>query len=330
MRYKSLFFITVLIVTGCSVKQDQKNKPVPIIFDTDIGPDYDDVGAITILHALAQKGEAKILATVADNKYDGIAAVLNLFNTYWKEPDIPIGVPKQKAVSKADRQHWTDTILAKYPHEIKSNDAVPGSVEVYRKVLAAQPDTSVVVVSVGFLTNLSNLLKSDPDEHSPLSGIQLVRKKVKLLVCMAGKYPSGKEFNMYYDPPASQYVCTNWPTPVIFSGWEIGSKVKTGLPLVGDNSIQNNPAKDVFRISIPMSPEDSAGRSSWDEITTLVAVRGYKPYFTLQSGRVIVNNDGSNSWNNNGNGHYYLVQKSTPEKLEDVIDRLMMQQPEAE
>ena len=31
-------------------------QPVKIIFDTDMGPDYDDVGAMTILHALAAKG----------------------------------------------------------------------------------------------------------------------------------------------------------------------------------------------------------------------------------------------------------------------------------
>lgn len=320
-----LFFI---VMAGCSYNADQKKKAVPIIFDTDIGPDYDDVGAITILHAMAQKGEAKILATVADNKYEGIASVLNLFNTYWGEPDIPIGVPKGEAVSKADRQHWSDTILAKYPYDIKSNDEVSGSVEIYRKILAAQPDTSVTIASVGFLTNLSNLLRSEPDQYSPLNGMQLVKKKVKLLVCMAGKYPSGKEFNMYYDPPASQYVCTNWPTPVIFSGWEIGAKVKTGLPLVHNDNIKNDPAKDVFRISIPMSPKDSAGRSSWDEITTLVAVRGYKPYYTLKEGRIIVNDDGSNSWDDSGKGQYYLVQKTAPEEVEKIINQLMMQQPE--
>ncbi|GHT68779.1 hypothetical protein FACS189452_08990 [Bacteroidia bacterium] len=34
-----------------------KNTPVSVIFDTDIGPDYGDVGALTILHALADSGE---------------------------------------------------------------------------------------------------------------------------------------------------------------------------------------------------------------------------------------------------------------------------------
>lgn len=319
------FVAMMLGSTGCS--RPENDHAVSVILDTDIGPDYDDVGAITILHAMAQQGEAKILATVADNKYEGIASILDIFNTYWGEPDIPIGVPKGEGVSMKDSQHWTDTLLAKYPHKIKSNDEVPGSVDVYRKVLAAQPDTSVTIVSVGFLTNLANLLRSKGDSYSPLDGIQLVKQKVKSLVCMAGLYPSGKEFNMFHDSTASQYLFSNWPTELIFSGFEIGKKIKTGLPLVQNAAIENDPAKDVFRISLPQHPIDSAGRMSWDETTVLVAVRGYEPYYTLHPGRVIVNDDGSNDWDDNGKGQYYLVEKASPATVADVINQLMMQQP---
>lgn len=52
------------LVKGQSVKP---KKQVPIIFNTDIGPDYDDIGAIALLHATADSGECKILATIASN-----------------------------------------------------------------------------------------------------------------------------------------------------------------------------------------------------------------------------------------------------------------------
>src|SRR3954467_10685688 len=94
------FLLIVIFVNG------QSNKPVPVIFDTDMGPDYDDVGAITLLHAFADSGYAKILATVASTKYDGVAAVLNVFNTYFKKPGIPIGVPKGRALELKDKQYW--------------------------------------------------------------------------------------------------------------------------------------------------------------------------------------------------------------------------------
>ena len=90
------------------------------------------------------------------------------------------------------------------------------------KLLSSQPDNSVTIVTVGFLTNLSNLLKSQPDNDSPLTGKELVRKKVKSLVSMAGRFPEGKEFNVYMDSAASIYVFENWPGEIIFTGFEIG------------------------------------------------------------------------------------------------------------
>ena len=143
---------------------------VPIILDTDIGPDYDDVGALAVLHALADSGRVRLLATVASNKYPNIGPVLSVLNTYFGRPDLPIGVPKGAAVAEADRQHWSDTLVARYPHRVRSNAAVPDPVQVYRRVLAAQPDTSVTIVTIGFLTNLVGLLASSPDAYSPLAG----------------------------------------------------------------------------------------------------------------------------------------------------------------
>lgn len=326
MFYRKLFYTGFLFCSLVACAQRHQASPVPIIFDSDIGPDYDDVGAITILHAMEDRGEAKILATVASNKYEGIAAVLDVFNTYFHRPDIPIGVPKGDAVDMRDGQHWTDTLLVKYPHKIKHNDEVPDAVEVYRKVLSVQADHSVTIVTVGFLTNLENLLDSPGDEWSPLSGRELVKKKVKRLVSMAGAFPSGKEFNLEKDAKASREVFGSWPAPVIFSGFEVGARIKTGLPLIHDEHL-HSPAKDVFSIAIPMSPDDAAGRMSWDETTTLVAVRGYGSFFTLHPGRIKVNDDGSNGWDDSAKGQYYLVTKATPEEIADVINGLMMHEP---
>ena len=201
-----------------------------------MGPDYDDVGAITLLHAFADSGYINILATVASTKYEGVAAVFNVLNTYFKRPGLLIGVPKGKALELKDNQHWTDTLLLKYPHKIKKNDEVLSATEVYRKTLASQPDRSVTIITVGFLTNLADLLQSAPDKYSNLTGKELVRKKVKQLVCMAGSFPAGNEFNVRMDATSSKIVFENWETPILFSGVEIGITIKTGLPLVNDRS----------------------------------------------------------------------------------------------
>ena len=310
-----------------SVPAQKKAKQAAIIFDSDMGPDYDDVGAITLLHAFADSGYVKILATIASTKYEGVAAVFNVFNTYFKRPGIVIGVPKGKALELKDWQHWTDTLQLKYPHNIKRNDEVPDATEVYRKVLASQPDKSVTIVTVGFLTNLSALLQSPPDKYSRLDGNGLVKQKVKQLVCMAGRFPAGSEFNVNRDAAASQFVFNNWETPVLFSGFEIGYKIRTGLPLIHNAAIRNSPVKDVFRICIPLDPQDSAGRMSWDETAVLIAIKGYKPWWDIEKGKMIVAEDGSNTWIKEPSPHSYLTEVQSPAIVEQLINTLIMHQP---
>ena len=325
MIYRILLFFCLLI-SGSLLAQ--KSKPFPVIFDSDMGPDYDDVGAIALLHAFADSGYIKIIATVASTKYEGVAAVFNVLNTYFKRPGLLIGVPKSKALELKDNQHWTDTLLLNYPHKIKKNDEVPSAIEVYRKSLASQPDGSVIIITVGFLTNLADLLQSSPDKYSKLSGKELVRKKVKQLICMAGSFPAGNEFNVRMDAASSKIVFENWETPILFSGVEIGMKIKTGLPLINDRSIKNSPIKDVFRICIPLSPQDSAGgRMSWDETAVLIAVKGYKPWWNIQTGKIKVAKDGSNTWENGASPHSYLKESQSPILIRDKINKLIMHQP---
>lgn len=323
---RKIFILQLLLITSF-LTNAQTGKPIPVIFDTDMGPDYDDAGAITLLHAFADDGRAKILATIASTKYEGVAAVLNVFNTYFKRPGLLIGIPKGEAVTKKDWQHWTDSLIRNYPHKIKNNSEVPDAVQVYRQVLAKQPDKSVTIITVGFLTNLANLLTSKPDKYSSLTGKELVTKKVKTLVSMAGRFPSGKEFNLDQDAASSKYVCENWTTPIIFSGFEIGMKIKTGLPLINNNSIQSSPVKDVFRISIPLDPQDKAGRMSWDETAVFVAISGIKPYYKLIPGTIEINKDGSNTWRDNTGNHSHLVEELPSQEVETIINQLMMHQP---
>lgn len=305
----------------------QKREPVNVIFDSDMGPDYDDVGAITLLHAFADSGRANILATIASTKYEGVAAVFSVLNTYFNRPDVPIAVPKGDAIEEKDFQHWTDTLRANYEHSINSNDEVADAVDLYRKLLASQPDTSVTIITVGFLTNIANLLKSEADDYSPLNGEQLVKKKVKKMVSMAGKFPSGSEFNVAEDAEASRYAFSHWNRPLIFSGFEIGEKILAGLPLINNEEIQGSPVKDVFRISINMRDEDKNGRKSWDQTAVLVAIAGHEPYYTLKAGHIAVDAKGHNTWSTKNKGQYYLVSKTSPSVVEKVINEMMMHQP---
>lgn len=325
MHIRLFLGIALLFVTSEAFTQKEQAKTV--IFDTDMGPDYDDVGAITMLHAFADSGYVKILATIASTNYEGVAGVLSVFNTYFNRPNLPIGVAKNHGLTLRDWQHWTDTLLLKYPHRIQTNAEAFDATVLYRKILARQPDHSVTIITVGFFTNLANLLRSSPDQYSPLSGAALVRRKIKLVVSMAGKFPEGKEFNVEKDAASSAYVMDHWSSPIIFSGFDIGRKIKTGLPLISNQSITHSPVKDVFRICIPKDPQDSAGRMSWDETAVLVAVKGAAPFYTLKTGKLIVTKDGDDRWDAAGTLHYMLVEKAASAVVQKQIDNAIQHLP---
>jgi len=332
MKQLNLLTILVLIIF-CSCAQKNKNKQhllKKIIFDTDLGPDYDDVGALAFLHAMADSGKVEILATVSSNKHELVAPSIEVINTYFGRSELAIGAPKKEGVNLGSLQHWADSIVAKYPHIIKSTSEVADAVDVYRKILNEQPDKSVTIVTVGFLTNLANLLKSQPDSISSLSGKNMVLNKVKKLVSMAGKFPEGREFNVYMDSAASAYVYNNWPGEITFTGFEIGWEIRTGLKII-KSEIKNSPVKDVFSISIPLSAEDKDGRMSWDETAVLIGVYGTEGFFNTVRGKIIVNPDGSNTWEDNPEGkHVYVKQRMPVSQMSMFIEERMMHIPVSE
>lgn len=325
-----LLIFNLLILASCSNQPGNKSKePVKIIFDTDLGPDYDDVGALAFLHAMADSGMVEILATVASNKHKLVAPSISVINTYFGRPDLEIGVPKSGGVNLGSSQHWADTIVAKYPHRIMDTIEEEDAVSVYRKMLVSQPDRSVTIVTVGFLTNLNNLLKSKSDNISLLTGEELVQRKVKRLISMAGKFPEGREFNIYMDSTAAKFVYENWPGEIIFTGFEIGWNIRTGLRLI-KSDVKNSPVKDVFSLSIPLSAEDKDGRMSWDETAVLIGVFGTEGFFDTVKGNITVNPDGSNSWKDNPKGkHLYVKQKMTVNEMSIFIENRMMHVPMA-
>lgn len=323
---QQLILFIALLALNAPIQAQQKT-PVPIILDTDIGPDYDDVGAVAILHALADKGECRPLAIMASNKHPLVGPTIDLLNIYFGRPNLPIGAPKgADAPDVGAKQKWPEMLVKKYPHHINATAELPDAVGLYRKILAAAPDSSVTIVTVGFLTNLAHLLESKGDGYSSLSGPALIRKKVKRLVSMAGRFPEGREFNVLIDSLASEKVFLHWPTPVIYSGFEIGREIVTGRELIANEKLQS-PVKDVFAFSMAFSPEDHNGRMSWDETAVLVAIRGVEPYFGIKKGRIILNG-GSNEWKDDPqNDQAYLTMKMPAEELRAMIESMMMHSP---
>lgn len=320
---RKVFVVILLFVSSMSFGQ------VPVIFDTDIAPDFDDVGAMALLHAFADKGEAKLLATISCNTFQTTVPTLSVLNNYFHRPDLPIGVTRGDFPNKECGEKWAEFIIAKYSHNVKSTAEAQDALVLYRKILMSQPDNSVTIVSVGFFTNLANLLNSPPDEYSSLSGMDLVKKKVKHLVSMAASLgkdgKGGNEFNVVVDAKASQKVFNEWPTPIILSGFQIGEKVMTGIPLINDEKIKNSPVKDAYDVALKKNNQ-MQGRNSWDQTAVYVAVRGLEPYFTSRKIAFDIKDDGK-SVPIAGEKYTWLEFKQTPEQVAKGIEELMHHQP---
>jgi hypothetical protein len=313
--------------------------PVPVIFDTDMAEDVDDAGALAVLHALANNGEAEILATMISARNEWVGPCLDAINTFYGRPEIPIGnvrglqagYPTGPDSGKSTPSNYAEPVAKNFPHRLHRSSDAPDAAALYRKILAAQPDGSVVIVTVGFLTNLKNLLDSTKDDSSPLTGEGLVRQKVRLWVCMGGKFPDGRfengggEYNVSYDTVAAVRAINDWPTPVVFSGFEIGARIKTGGRL--SSTPESNPVRACYQHYNGLKP-----RESWDHTAVLFGVRGERDYWTLsEPGFCLMHarvGSGYNEWIPTGKkSHRYLVEKMPSADVGKVIEDLMLQPP---
>jgi purine nucleosidase len=319
MRTAAVWLLTVLFLsatlTGC---ERQANTEAPLlILDTDIASDADDVGAVAVLHHFAKQGKVKILAMMVSSGNPWSVPCLQAVNAWFGRPEIPLGRVQAGAVQ--DESRYARSIAEEFGgNDAKASDAI----QLYRRILAAQADQRVTIVSIGYLTNLAQLLQSKSDAVSPLNGEELVRRKAARLICMGGAYPSGQEWNFHRDAAAAAYVTQHWPGPVIFAGFELGKEIMTGAAL------RALPEKNPLRRSYELHNR-LAGRPSWDQIAVYYAAvtADGRPneLWTKIYGRNAVSEDGGNHWLNERNGsHAYLVQRGTNADIAKSVEQLML------
>lgn len=319
------YFFLLFFFCGCSSSSTKQDDKVRLILDTDLGPDYDDVGAMAVMHALADSGYVDILATVSSNKSELTVPCIEIINTFFNRPDIPLGVAKSESAVALECPHerkWTEILPQNYTHKITKSSDAPDAVKVYRSVLCTQPDSSVTICTIGAFSNLKELLLSKGDEISSETGIELVSRKVIRLVSMAGMFPEGREYNIYCDASSSSFVVEHWPTEIVFCGFEIGYNIITGRS-VSQMPIENNPIKDVFALS--MSQGEPQGRWSWDQATVWVAIKGDRPYYKSEHGTISIDSIGNNTWEASKTGkHIRLIESCPAKEMEILLEKYMM------
>lgn len=303
------------------------NVPKKIILDTDMLTDCDDAGALGMLHVLSDLKKTEILGVVLNghdtNKKH--SAVVSAINFHFARKEIPIGVSGRTSTQTPSKpSSYSNQIFDEYDHDRLTDPEREDAAHLYARLLSEQADNSVTIISIGFLSNLEDLLRLK-------EGPELVRSKVREISIMGGNYPSGEEYNFNFGgtESATKFVITNWPesVPMTFTGFDIGEKIVTG------KRFQDTPHSPMRRAYELAYDSINIGRPSWDQLALLYGACGLeyngKKIFSLKHGNNQINSDGSNVWSDdNKSRHAYLELATSPTNVETIVEDLMIRQPQ--
>jgi purine nucleosidase len=316
------------LIIACPIGLMWAAEPVPLVLDTDIGNDIDDALALALIHSLESRGEVRLLAVTITKDNRWAAPYVDLVDTFYGRPDVPIGVvrggktPQDSDYLRKPAERRDSAGHSVYPHRIQPATEVPDAVALLTKILRAQPDHSVVIAQIGFSTNLARVLRSE-------GGAELVAKKVRLLALMAGNFQKPEaEYNVYTDPDSARYVFEHWPTPMVFSGFEIGLQVKFTYRSIAEdfNYTPNHPIAEAYRIFLP-NGED---RPSWDPTAVLYAIRPNRGYFDLSAPGTITlgpNNTTVFTAAAGGKCRYLIMPLGEAPRVQATLEALVSQPP---
>ena len=295
-----------------------RRDKVPFILGTDWWSDCDDCMALRML-CWAHKHDFIQLKGVVINacmKYS-VPSLLSFLRL--EKINVPVGIDL-----KATDFHGTGRYqkrLAYYFDDLPQNEAAPDGVALYRKILA-ESEGGVEIAEIGFTQVLADLLESSADSYSPLTGLELVRQKCAKLWIMAGKWDDltgGKEHNFCNNSRSidgGMRLCMNWPTEIVFLGFEIGFDVISGGNLKKNDFLN-------AALSDNMCPH---GRSSWDPMLVLLAMindidnAGY----CIKRGTASLDLNGVNHFEFSEDGmHGFVVRKHSPEWYNERINEIL-------
>lgn len=262
----------------------QPPHPMRVIFDTDMGSDCDDAGALAILHVYADRGLVDIIGCIfSSGKVPYGAAVVDAINVYYGRLNIPVGAAHDDTVGDPVDKMAAEKLArdqAAFGNRIVHNLDAEEMTALNRRLLAAQPDQSVTYLTVGHTKGLHDLLVSKPDVHCPLSGRDLVKRKLRRWVALGALGANNperrftKDWNFFFNgtAPYTKHLVENIPVPAFYV--DGGEDVLTGkgLKATPPGNIVRTAYRD-WLWNYEKKPLDGQ-RPSWDMVAVLYAVEG--------------------------------------------------------
>lgn len=301
-----------------------------IFLDTDMLRDCDDAAALALLLNLEAAGRCEIVGMAVSSKHPHSSAAVNVINTYFHRAEIPIGAPKNgRGVYRADTC-FLGPLAREFPHALSCNDEAPDAVEVYRRALAKAQDGEITLVTIGYLTNVADLLESGPDKWSELDGKTLVERKVRRWICMGGNFPiddAKDNVNFTRDMPAAYAAIQGWPGEVHFVGREIGHNIFAGdgLRFVS----RANPVRRAYELHRGPGSPDNWNHHTADPTTVWYAVHDCADAFSLSGpGYIDLKLSGEFRWVEDPHGRQrHLLQRMSREEMARLLDQWISTPP---
>ncbi len=261
-----------------------------------------------MIHALESRGEAKLLGVTVTKDNPWAAPYADILNTFYSRPYIPIGTVRNGKTREDGNYARQISESGRYPHRLADGRNAPDAIQLLRQILSAEQDRDIVIVQTGFSTNMARLLKSPPDITSPLTGKELVRRKVRLVSMMGGSFGTkpGGTYNIATDLEAAKALFSECPVPIVVSGYEIGSRILYPARSIETDFryVAHHPVAEAYRLYDRM-PYD---RPTWDLTSVLYAVRPDESFDTSGPGRIRVTENGETVFTPDPTGlHRYLI-----------------------
>ena len=236
-----------------------KRQPVNMILDADFGSSTDDLIALMMLNHYIDQGLVDLKGVVVDREGENNAGVVDIFNTYYGHPYIPVGLERNGVKNPRVFIPYNGICDLKdaqgnplFKRSFDASKCMDGW-KLYRKILSKAEDKSIVIVAIGFATSLSQLMESKADEYSKLTGLDLFEQKVKAVYIQSGRFEpedSTCGYNMRAASKQAAIFYDKLPESVelIMSPSYVGESMNY-LPedVIADLSwTENNPIKAVY------------------------------------------------------------------------------------
>lgn len=285
-----------------------------VFLDTDIGMDCDDAGALAVLHHLAPRRNITIGAMVSSAPLPASPRLIDCINAS-RGNRVPVGRVSASPAQDSYQDVYAGEVLRRLGMTASDAD-FEEAVPLLRRELSRCADHSVIYAAIGPQTNMAALLRSPGDAQSPLPGGELLKRKLKSTVVMAGRFvDSSPEFNVVVDVKAAQTVAEGWPGEILYVSHELGAALITGTRF-SEEQYRCDPVAMSYAVH-----SGHGGRYSWDPIALYQALWPDNTLFAAgEPGTVTVGDEGVSVFSPSPSGRHRLLRLSAPV---DEAERLL-------